>query len=136
DVRALARREGVTAALWPRLRRALDLAGGGAALPAEVEEAFRREAMVAEFGARRLEARLQEVLHVLAARGVEPVLLKGAGLAYSAFGGMARRPMRDLDLLVPPEAMAPAMAALRSAGWAPAPGQRPADRYDSHQHAE
>ncbi len=136
DVRALARREEVTAALWPRLRRALDVGGGvGRTLPEEVEEAFRREAMVAEFGARRLEAQLQEVLEVLAARGIEPVLLKGAGLAYSVFGGMARRPMRDLDLLIPRESLVPALAALGSAGWSPAPGQRPAGSYDAHQHA-
>ncbi len=136
DVRALARREEVTAAVWPRLRRALDAGGGaGGALPEEVEEAFRREAMVAEFAARRLEAQLQEVLAILAARGIEPVLLKGAGLAYSVFGGIAKRPMRDLDLLVPRESLVPALAALGSSGWAPSPGQRPAGSYDAHHHA-
>lgn len=134
DLRALARREQVTAALWPRLRRALALAPG-AALPAEVEEAFRREAMVAEFDARRMEARLQRVLATLAARGIEPVLLKGAGLAYTVFGGMARRPMHDLDLLVPRESLAPAVAALKAAGWKEAMGGRTTERYVAHQHA-
>lgn len=134
DVRALARREEVAAALWPRLRHALE-GQPAAALPLDVAEAFRGEAMVAEFNARRLEARLQEVLGALAARGIEPVLLKGAGLAYTVFGGMARRPMRDLDLLVPREALTPAIAALRAAGWAEAEGGRPADRYAAHQHA-
>ncbi|MHB1224976.1 MAG: nucleotidyltransferase family protein [Gemmatimonadaceae bacterium] len=135
DVRALARRERVTAALWPRLRRALELAPGAVVLPGEVEEAFRREAMVAEFDARRMEALLHEVLATLAARGIEPLLLKGAGLAYTVFGGMARRPMRDLDLLVPREALAPAVAALRAAGWEEANSDRPAGRYAAHQHA-
>lgn len=137
DLRALARREEVTAALWPRLRAALPAAGsgGGGVVPGEVEEAFRREAMVAEFGARRLEAQLQEVLATLAARGIEPVLLKGAGLAHTVFAGIARRPMRDLDLLVTRDELAPALAALRAAGWREDAGARPSERYESHQHA-
>ena len=135
DLRALARREGVTAAVWPRLRRLLGEVAG-ASLPEEVEEAFRREAMVAEFHARRLEGRLSEVLALLGRRGIEPVLLKGAGLAYAVFGGMARRPMRDLDLLVPRSALAEAQAMLERAGWQEEgrPAGHPSG-YRGHHHA-
>ena len=134
DLRALARREGVSAVLWPRLRRVLD-ATGAPRPPAEVEEALRHEAMVGEFHARRLEARLQDVLELLSSGGVEPVLLKGAGLAYTVHGGMARRPMGDIDLLIPREAMPAAMAALRSAGWTPEQAGRTEEHYSTHQHA-
>lgn len=134
DLRALARREGVSAALWPRLRGVME-ATGAPRPPAEVEEAFRREAMVGEFRARRLEARLHEVLDILSSRGIEPVLLKGAGLAYAVHGGMARRPMGDIDLLVPAEAVPAAVAALRSAGWESERGGRPGADYSTHQHA-
>lgn len=134
DLRALARREGVSSALWPRLRRVMD--GSGAAHPPpEVTEAFRREAMVGEFHARRMEARLHEVLAILASRGIEPVLLKGAGLAYGTYGGLAGRPMRDLDLLLPGEAMPVALAALRSAGWTPERPERGDAVYAGHHHA-
>lgn len=125
-LRALARHDGVSAPLWAGLEAA------GVRPPPEVAEAMRREARVAEFGAARLEQRLRDALGLLEAAGVRPVLLKGAGLAYSAYGGFAGRPMSDLDLLVAPDQLAGASAALRAAGWRP---ERAADaRYAAHQH--
>src|SRR5262245_66015810 len=47
-----------------------------------------------------LERLLHQVLDVLAKRRIEVMLLKGAGLAYTAYGSFANRPMGDLDVLI------------------------------------
>ncbi len=125
-LRALARRDGVTGELWRRLRAA------GATPPDEVAEALSREARVIDFHLLRLETRLGEAWRVLEAVEVRPVLVKGAGLAYTAYGGIQRRPMSDLDLLVEPGELRRALAALQEAGWRPS---APEADYVAHHHA-
>ena len=126
-LRALARRDGTTGALWRRLK-----AAGAAPAPADAD-AFRREADVLDFHRLLLERRLGEVLAVLAGEGLCPVLLKGAGLAHTAYRRPAERPMRDLDLLLPRAEAERAAALLREAGWRPGRGADDG-RYDGHQH--
>lgn len=128
-LRALARREGVTAELGRRLRAA------GANVPPEVDDAIRREGMAVELHLGRLERSLGEILDVLAAHGLQPVLLKGAGLAYTAYSGFAARPMRDVDLLLPSDEVAVARRLLGAAGWRAAVGTDAGRDYSDHQHA-
>ena len=126
-LRALARRDGTAGALWRRVKAA------GAAPAPSVADAFRREADVLDFHRLLLERRLGEVLGVLAGAGLCPVLLKGAGLAHTAYRRPAERPMRDLDLLLTRPEAEQAAAMLRAAGWRPAPTAGDG-RYDGHQH--
>ncbi|HEY0971273.1 MAG TPA: nucleotidyltransferase family protein [Gemmatimonadales bacterium] len=125
-LRALARRDGVTGELWRRLRE------GGATLPEEAAGAWEREARVADFHLLRLETRLGEVCRVLEGAGVRPVLIKGAGVAYTVHGGIRRRPMSDVDLLVEPGELERALEALEETGWR---ATAPETEYVAHHHA-
>jgi hypothetical protein len=60
---------------------------------------------------------LADVLAVLVAAGVTPVLFKGAVLAHAAYPDPACRPMGDLDLWIDVAAMPRAQAALESLGY-------------------
>ena len=127
-LRVLARRDGTTGAVWRRLK-----AAGAAPAPADAD-AFRREADVLDFHRLLLERRLGEVLALLAQVGLSPpVLLKGAGLAHTAYRRPAERPMRDLDLLLPRPEAEQASSLLQAAGWRPAAGSSDG-LYDGHQH--
>lgn len=53
---------------------------------------------------------------LLERQGFSPVALKGAWLSRHAYPEAAQRPMRDLDLLVPPEQVIPAFRALLKHG--------------------
>jgi hypothetical protein len=55
-------------------------------------------------------------LEALARAGIPTLLVKGAALV-ATLGASGERPMRDLDLLVPPGRARDAFAALRGAGW-------------------
>jgi hypothetical protein len=127
-LRALARRDGVSAAVRRRLRAT------GAAIPGAVADALAREADVLDFHRLQLERRLGEVLERLAGAGLRPVLLKGAGLGHTVYRRPLDRPMRDLDLLLPPEEAELAAHLLMEAGWRPeSPAAVPA-AYAGHQH--
>ena len=65
----------------------------------------------------RLQATLAEAVAALQQDGIEPVVLKGGALAGTVYGDPGLRPMTDLDLLVPPEAMERAGAVLASIGY-------------------
>jgi hypothetical protein len=127
-LRALARRDGVTAVLRRRLRAA------GAVVPAAEAEAFGREADVLDFHRLQLERRLGEVLALLDGAGLRPVLLKGAGLAHTAYRRPVDRPMRDLDVLLPAGEAELAVRLLTEAGWRPAEQGVAAAAYAAHQH--
>jgi hypothetical protein len=92
------------------------------ALPADVVPEIvlaqlRKLSLVVEFRMTYLEQRLERVGSVLGAIGMRPVLLKGAGLAYTAYGSFADRPMRDLDVLVERERADEAYDTLLRDGW-------------------
>lgn len=79
---------------------------------------------------------LGEVVTLLNGIGVEPVLLKGAiRLVDGLYPEPGWRMMGDLDLLVPQERRAEAMAALHRAGYATAPAYRQIEpSYAWHHH--
>lgn len=91
----------------------------------EVRDAWRGRA-VAELlaGERRLN-RLRDLLSVLAAANVSPVLLKGMGLGARLYGDARLRPAADVDLYIAQDEWARADAALREVGWKRQYGEPP-----------
>lgn len=71
--------------------------------------AFRTEAWV--------EPTLRRALGALAKAGLEPIVLKGAALAYTVYPEPALRTLADIDLLLPSAELPRAGAALASAGF-------------------
>jgi len=65
------------------------------------------------------ERELRRVLDALAGAQVEPVLLKGAALAHSAYADPAARPRRDTDLLIREHDAPRVRAALEELGYRP-----------------
>ena len=67
-------------------------------------------------------AAARPVLEALVAAGVDPLVLKGAALTRFYAGDPAPRPMRDVDVLVPPSQVERAIATLSALGYEPAAG--------------
>jgi hypothetical protein len=110
-VGALAEHEKLLPILWTYLRDHADL------VPADIREAFQRQAAVTEFRMALTESALRQVVEVLTANGIRVMLLKGAALAVTKYGSFARRPMGDFDILVPPGEDERAWNLMRAAGW-------------------
>jgi hypothetical protein len=64
-------------------------------------------------------ARAQQALDLLAVAGVTPIALKGLDLLHRVYDGFDQRTLTDVDLLIRPGELRPAVAALQSAGWTP-----------------
>lgn len=79
--------------------------------------ALRRVAMLTTFHLAHLEERLQQTVAALADAGIRVVLLKGAGLAYTAYPTFTARPMADLDVLLRAGEAQRAQALLTTIGW-------------------
>lgn len=62
---------------------------------------------------------LADVLHQLAAGGVDVIVLKGAALAEMIYDDIAARPMSDLDLLIHPQDLPVTRQILTGLGYAP-----------------
>jgi hypothetical protein len=103
-------------------------------VPREAAVRLERQASAMVFRMLRLEYRLTGAVSALAARGIRPMLLKGAGLAITAYGSFGERPMSDADLLVPPERAEEAWDALRAAGWLDVTGGRESRYRELHHH--
>lgn len=110
-ITALAHREQALGVLWKRLRPHV------AQVPEAHAAQFAQLARVAEFHLAHLQHRFEESVVALAGAGIDVVLLKGAGLAYTAYPSFASRPMSDVDLLLRPNQDGPAQALLGGVGW-------------------
>ena len=127
---ALAERERASAELYRRLRHLL-----GIDVPEATLAALQRMAMVSDFEMLHLEQCLRETLEVLAAANARVMLLKGAALAYSVYGGaFARRPMSDIDLLVDESRAAEVQRQLMSGRWKRTSVPVGDDVYEEHHH--
>lgn len=63
---------------------------------------------------------LADVLHKLAAAGIDVIVLKGGALAETVYGDIAARPMSDLDLLIHPLDLGMTRQILATLGYTPA----------------
>ena len=81
-----------------------------------------------------LELRLQELVAAYAAAGIPVMLLKGAALAVTVYPSFTRRPMTDLDLLVPPERAREAWELATRLGWRKATAEQLDPFYAVHHH--
>lgn len=108
----LAEWERATGVVWRRLH-----AVAPQAIPDEVALGWERLTMVADFHALYLQERFLQTLRALVDAGLEVILLKGAGLAHSAYGSFTERPMGDVDLLVDPDQAEVAWQVATSLGW-------------------
>jgi hypothetical protein len=124
----LAHREQAYTVLWARLEPY------GALVPAEQAATFARLAMVAEFHLAHLQSRLEQSVAALSGAWIDVLLLKGAGLAYSAYRSFLDRPMSDVDLLVHPEAARDAQRLLGTLGWTWDEGTDAEAFYARHHH--
>jgi hypothetical protein len=75
------------------------------------------ESVAARFRAARLERQTIEVLSLLEAAGLHPILLKGIDIAARLYPEPWLRPSVDVDVLVSPRELAAATQALVRAGW-------------------
>jgi hypothetical protein len=111
------------------LLRHLDRVGGGN----QGGQELRQLATMSVMQMLRLEQLLHQTIDILAQHGIEALLLKGAGLAYTAYPSFADRPMGDLDLLVRPEDARRAWSVLQTHGWLLPDGSATA-RFSGHHH--
>jgi hypothetical protein len=112
DLWTLAQHENAAAILWRSLARA----GADAGDPAYQD--LRHLAVGSTMHMLRLEQLLHETIAALAQEKIDAILLKGAGLAYTAYDTFSDRPMGDLDLLVPSHQAKHAWTLLQTMGWA------------------
>jgi hypothetical protein len=125
----LAARERAVLALNEQLRRT-PIRG---ALPADLMN-LQQLALVSEFQMSSLHDRLVKLLALYALHGIDVLLLKGVGLAHSAYERPTDRPMGDIDVLVRTSTASRAWELALANGWARR-GDVPAERsYADHQH--
>jgi len=97
--------------------RALHDAGALAAWPEIVRDRLSRVAVRSGIVTQLMERDLKDVLAALASAGVFPLLLKGAGLAYTCYPDPHLRPRLDTDLLVRQEDVETAGRVLEGRGY-------------------
>lgn len=107
----LAEREKLVPVLWSRLGESRRK------VPEAMGRRLHAQATVTEFRMSLSESTLADCLARLGAAGIEVMLLKGAALALTVYGGFTDRPMGDLDILVRPDQAGRAWQLLRDAGW-------------------
>jgi Uncharacterised nucleotidyltransferase len=99
----------------------------GADAPPSARSAVAERARRDTLASLRVLALQREVLEALAAAGIEALVLKGVPLAIDAYGNSTARAPGDIDLLVSPASIEPAVAALESAGFSWYGWRRPED---------
>jgi len=126
----LAEDERATPIVWRRIQEVL-----GRRVPAGAD-LLRRRALVAEFQMAHLEHRLEQLLRAYTDRGIEVVLLKGAALATTLYGGFDQRPMGDVDLLVDPSQAEQAWRLALECGWKIGPEGSETQLWREHHHMQ
>ncbi|MDK9709108.1 MAG: nucleotidyltransferase family protein [Desulforhopalus sp.] len=72
---------------------------------------------------------LGEVLTIFAKAGIEALVLKGAALCHTVYPEIGLRPMRDIDLLLPPDKAQQAQDLLIARGYAASNAPQPIDHF-------
>lgn len=122
---ALERAEAIVAGRFSRL---------SLRLPGEVARQLKAMALRSDLRMATLSHRLDRTLEVLTAADIPVLLLKGAALGRTVYGSLPRRPMLDIDLLVPPDRAAEARDLALSVGWVPGDFGRATEYYREHFH--
>lgn len=125
----LAQLERAVPVIYPRLREI-----AGSVMPTDVLDQMRRLALVSDFAMLHLDARLKESQCALHGAGVRIMLLKGAALAHTTYGGVRQRPMSDIDVLVDPSNAHLARRVMLGHGWEEIVGGISEAVYDRHHH--
>lgn len=125
---AYAVRERAESVLWTRLKDA------GVAVPPATASMLQALAIRSDLRMALLERRLEETIAALAGAKVPVLLLKGAALGRTVYGGFPQRPMLDLDLLVPREHAEAARDAALASGWVRGEMERKVAFYEGHNH--
>ena len=86
-------------------------------VPSHVRDTMRAATQKGTIRALKIQAELLRVVRLLDSLGIPCMALKGAYLAFEVYPQPSMRPLRDLDILVPPEQALAADAALRAAGF-------------------
>jgi hypothetical protein len=95
---------------------------------------LQRLALVSEFQLSSLHDRLVTLLALFASHEIDVLLLKGAGLAHSAYARPTERPMGDLDVLIRPESAQRAWDLAIANGWKRRHDVPEERSYAEHQH--
>jgi hypothetical protein len=103
-------------------------------IPPEARERIAHLTLIWTFKLRLLERRLIESVAILSAAGIEVILLKGAALAFTTYGGFVDRPMADIDLLVDPAKAQLAWELMQQAGWVCNNSEHPVGAWKNHHH--
>jgi hypothetical protein len=114
-----------------QLHRLMSSAPAGA-IPDDVRRTLQNLSRVAAFRSAELADAAAAACDALSEAGIPVLWLKGAALAMQHADGFAVRGMGDLDVLVRPELLARAQAALLGVGWASGGSD---DGYRGHHHA-
>ena len=125
----LVRIERAAPVVWPRLRRLLRNR-----MPNDLLEGLGRAAVMQDIRMTRMSVRLDQTLAALTGVGIPVLLLKGAALGKTVYGSLPRRPMLDLDLLIPADQLARAREVALGAGWEAGPLEGERDFYQDHYH--
>jgi hypothetical protein len=95
---------------------------------------LRQDATASVMQMLRLEQLLWQAVDLLAEQKIETLLLKGAGLAYTAYGSFADRPMSDIDLLVRSRDAHRAWSLLQAHGWTSTVAEDDTRKLRGHHH--
>ena len=123
--------EAVAHTAAPQLFLALSSAAKNGLVPAPVMQCAMLAMVRQKQQVSSLPAELREILEALNARGITPVLLKGAHLATLVYPDVSHRPMADIDLLVRESEVEEARQALLAVGYE----SQWAGDHDDHGHA-
>lgn len=106
----------------------------GVTLPADVAPRLRSIAMRSDLRMATLSHRLDQTLNALVAAGIPVMLLKGSALGKTLYRTLPRRPMLDLDLLIPEAESARAREVVLATGWVTGPLEGALEFYRDHYH--
>ncbi len=108
------------------------LAAEGLAIPKSVSVRIRTDSLAIAASCLRTKALLVRALDSMGRRGVEPILLKGYGLAKRLYPDPLMRPTSDVDLLADSDQYLDAEQALLDIGLRPARLEPPEDAKKDH----
>ena len=109
----IARRHRVVGLVWRALKRA------GCTLPNEIAQSFQQFANSSARQAMLLSVESIRLNQLLKGQHIDALFLKGITVTVLAYGDPTLRHAKDIDLLVPPQAIEPTVAVLREAGYVP-----------------